>query len=152
MSIITDNLLNDTLTLVQLAKETAQIRGQTKQADLLSPVAENLQSLVSNANQTKTNSVASSSAKIEPNSELMAQGDFKTLLSVVQNNEAATSNQISNIFSAPSNDRNHIISAMAQGGMSILDISRQMGMTRDEVQMFISMTNPTQNSALGMEE
>jgi hypothetical protein len=152
MSIITDNLLSDTLTLVQLAKETAQIRGQTRQADLLTPVADNLQSLVTSSNQTKATGAASSSPKIEPNSGLLAQGDFKTLLSVVQKNENASTNQINNIFSSPSNDRNHIISAMAEGGMSVLDISRQMGMTRDEVQMFISMTNPTQNSALGTEE
>lgn len=152
MSIITDNLLNDTLTLLQLAKETAQIRGQTKQADLLTPVADDLQSLVTSANQTKSTTHVSSSPKIEANTELLGQEDFKTLLSVVQNKESSTSNQVSDIFTSPTNDRNHIISAMVQGGMSILDISRQMGMTRDEVQMFISMTNPTQSSALGMEE
>ena len=101
MSIITDNLLSDTLTLVQLAKETAQIRGQTKQADLLTPVADNLQSLVTSSNQTKATSAAASSPKVEPNSELMAQGDFKTLLSVVQKNENTTANQMSNIFSSP---------------------------------------------------
>jgi len=152
MSIITDNLLNDTLTLLQLAKETAQMRGQTIQADHLTPVADDLQSLVTSANQAKSTHLVSPSPKIEAGTELMGQEDFKTLLSVVQNKENSTSNQVSNIFSSPTNDRNHIISAMVQGGMSILDISRQMGMTRDEVQMFISMTNPTQSSALGTEE
>ncbi|MBN1536725.1 MAG: hypothetical protein JW908_08345 [Anaerolineales bacterium] len=152
MTMITDNLLNDTLTLVQLAKETAQIRGQTKQVELLAPVANDLQTLVTSANQPKPTTGASPAPKIEPSSEIMVQDDFKTLLSVVQNNSDSNSSQTNHIFSSPTNDRNNIISAMVQGGMSILDISRQMGMTRDEVQMFISMTNPAQKSASGMEE
>ncbi len=152
MTIITDNLLNDTLKLVQLAKETAQIRGQTKQADLLAPVADNLQTLATSSNQVKAGSSVSSPTKAEPSSEILAQGDFRTLLSIVQNNGNAATNPVSNIFSSSSNDRNRVISAMVDGGMSVLDISRQMGMTRDEVQMYISMTNPTQNSALGTEE
>jgi hypothetical protein len=152
MTIITDNLLNDTLKLVQLAKETAQIRGQTKQADLLTPVADNLQSLATSSNRVKTTDSVPSVSKAEPSSEIFAQGDFKTLLSVVQNGANTTANPVSHIFSSSSSDRNRVISAMVDGGMSIIDISRQMGMTRDEVQMYISITNPTQNSALGTEE
>jgi hypothetical protein len=152
MTIITDNLLNDTLKLVQLARETAQVRGQTKQADLLTPVADNLQSLATSSNQAKATNSVSSAPKAEASSEILAQGDFKTLLSLVQNKGNATSNPVSQIFSSSSNDRNRVISAMVDGGMSVLDISRQMGMTRDEVQMYISLTNPTQNSALGTEE
>ncbi len=152
MTIITDNLLSDTLTLLQLAKETAQVRGQTKQADLLTPVADNLQSLVNNSNQAKATNTVSSSSKAEPSSDILAQGDFKTLLSVIQNGANTKTNPVSNIFSSSSSDRNLIISAMVEGGTPILEISRQMGMTRDEVQMYISMTNPTQNYALGTEE
>jgi hypothetical protein len=152
MTIITDNLLNDTLKLVQLARETAQIRGQTKQADLLTPVADNLQTLATSPKQVKTTNPVPSSSKADASSEILAQGDFKTLLSIVQNNGTTASNPVNNIFSSSSNDRNRVISAMADGGMSVLDISRQMGMTRDEVQMYISLTNPTQNSALGTEE
>jgi len=152
MTIITDNLLNDTLKLVQLAKETAQIRGQTQHTEHLKPVADNLQSLVSSAAQTKASQSVSAPNQIEPSSEMMAQGDFKTLLSLIQNNNGQTANPMSQIFSSSSTDRNRIINAMAEGGMSVLDISRQMGMTRDEVQMFISLTHPKQNTALGKEE
>lgn len=152
MTIITDNLLNDTLKLVQLAKETAQLRGQTEQANHLTPVADNLQSLVSRATQTQNIQSVSAPIKAEPSSEILAQSDFKTLLSLVQNNNSQPSNPATPIFSTSSTDRNHIINAMVQGGMSILEISRQMGMTRDEVQMFISLTNPKQNIAIGTEE
>ncbi|NMC12026.1 MAG: hypothetical protein GYA34_03990 [Chloroflexi bacterium] len=152
MTIISDNLLNDTLKLLQLAKETAQLRGQTEQANHLTPVADNLQSLVSSATQTQHTQSALAPQKAEPSSEILAQSDFKTLLSLVQTNNPQPANPASQIFSASSTDRNHIITAMVQGGMSILDISRQMGMTRDEVQMFISLTNPKQNTAIGKEE
>lgn len=124
MERIQSNLLNDTLNLVQLARETARLQGSQTKAEKLSPVVNQLQTLVSNE-QTRM--------PVEP-SGIMAQTDFQALLSVPQ---AKPSNSTSPTL----NERNQVINSMALGGMNEIDIARQMGMTRDEVRMFLNL-NP----------
>ncbi len=129
MTKITPNLLNDTLNLVQLARETARLQGQNTKADRLQPVVEGLRSIVSNA-QT------SEAARPAPSGDITAQSDFQTLLKVAQNGAAGPAGLP--LSSSPL-ERNHIVSAMGAGGMSDVDIARQMGITRDEVRMVLSL-------------
>jgi hypothetical protein len=121
---IQSNLLNDTLNLVQLARETARMQGSNSKAEKLNPVVNQLQTLVTNE-QTRMPG--------EPTG-IMAQTDFQTLLAVPQ---AKTSESTSPTL----NERNQVISSLALGGMNEVDIARQMGMTRDEVRMFLNL-NP----------
>lgn len=129
MDRIQSNLLNDTLNLVQLARETARLQGSESKAEKLSPVVNQLQSLVTNE-QTRT--------PVEPTG-IMAQNDFQTLLSVPQAKTAEPT-------SPTINERNQMISSLALGGMNEVDIARQMGMTRDEVRMFLNL-NPGNTNA-----
>ncbi|MHC1782803.1 MAG: hypothetical protein AB9891_08620 [Anaerolineaceae bacterium] len=124
MDRIQSNLLNDTLNLVQLARETARMQGSQSKAEKLSPLVNQLQTLVTNE-QTRRPAEASG---------IMAQTDFKELLEVTQ----VKSNQST---SATVNERNQIISSMALGGMNDIDIARQMGMTRDEIRMFLNLNS-----------
>ncbi len=124
MDRIQSNLLNDTLNLVQLARETARLQGSESKAEKLSPVVNQLQTLVTNEQTRKP---------IEPTG-IMAQTDFQTLLTVPHTK--------SNVSTSPMfNERNQVISSMALGGMNEIDIARQMGMTRDEVRMTLNL-NP----------
>ncbi len=133
MNRINPSLLSDTLNLVQLARETALAGGKAEQARRLSPVVDDLRTLVSQSRETQ--SVKTSSA---PSTGLMAQSDFQTLLaaSAKQNTHpvAATTS-----VSTGAAERNQIVSAMSAGGMSDLDIARQMGIAREEVQLILSI-------------
>ncbi len=123
MERIQNNLLNDTLNLVQLARETARIRGSQQQAEKLSPVVSQLKTLVTQQ---------SSTASTEPTG-ILAQDDFQSLLSI---EKKTGSSQITD-----SRERNQVILAMASGGMADVDIARQMGMPRDEVRMVVNLAN-----------
>lgn len=137
MEKIQSNLLNDTLNLVQLARETARTQGSQTKAEKLNPVINQLQTLVTNE-QTRR--------PAEPTG-IMAQSDFQALLSIPK-----AQSEIQTLLSVPKanpsqsigtglNERNQVISSMALGGMNEIDIARQMGMTRDEVRMFLNL-NP----------
>jgi len=137
MSKVTPILLNDTLNLIQLARETALAGGKAEQAKRLTPVVNEMRNLVATARDPQAAAPAASnhaaSPVAPPPSGLMGQNDFRALL-------AASAKPASAGFSAPvAAERNQVVSAMAQGGMSELDIARQMGMTRDEVQMILSI-------------
>ncbi|KPL71418.1 hypothetical protein ADN00_17150 [Ornatilinea apprima] len=125
MTKITSGLLNDTLNLIQLARETALRSGRQAQASRFAPVEQNLQKAVTTARE---NRVAAPSQ-----SGMMGQKDFKTLLNLSQNggSHQASSMQIG--------ERNQMVRAMASGGMSDLDIARQLGMTRQEVRLVVSV-------------
>lgn len=124
MDRIQSNLLNDTLNLVQLARETARLNGSQAKAEKLSPVISQLQTMVT-TEQTKNPTEVSG---------IMAQSDFQELLELpTANKNVSTSNNVT--------ERNQVISSMALGGMNEIDIARQMGMTRDEVRMFLNL-NP----------
>jgi hypothetical protein len=123
---ISPDLLTDTLSLIQLARETALARGQQAQAERLNPVAENLQSLVGAARQPQPAAPTSNAGGV------MGQSDFKALLAAAQTPAAAPS---------PSSaaERNQIISALSAGGMGEIDIARQLGLARDEVRLVLNL-------------
>lgn len=125
MSNTIPGLLSDTLSLVTLARETALVLGKENQAKKLTPVVEELRTVVSTA---KNPSISS-----EP-SGIMAQSDFQTLLNAAQK----TTPSERNIPSLGISERNMIVKAMAEGSMPDVDIARQLGMTRDEVNLVLN--------------
>jgi hypothetical protein len=130
---ITPDLLNDTLSLVQIARETALARGSQDQAERLKPVVDGLRSAVQTS-QDQNNA--------KPVSKVMAQDDFQTLL-------AATSSQPANpIRDMSALERTQVVTAMQGGGMSDAEIARQVGMTREEVRMILSLN---QSAGMGLE-
>jgi hypothetical protein len=124
MTRIDSGLLTDTLNLVQLARETAMARGKQAQAQRLSPVVDELKTLVTTRRET---------APVAPTG-MMAQNDFKALLEAAAQKPAAAQAPASTGVS----DRNRMILAMASAQMRDLDIARQFGMTTDEVKLVIS--------------
>jgi actin-related protein len=150
-----NNLLADTLSLIQLARETARQRGNKAQADRLGPVADNLHTAVTNEqSRVKSTTTVNKPSALEQSSQIvqerqngpaaslgiMGQSDFRTLLQASQQSSSNSSSSLSS-----SMERNQIISAMSSGGMSEVDIARQMGMTRDEVRMVINLNNMSTN-------
>ena len=129
MDKISPTLLNDTLKLVQLARETAKLKGSQQQAEKLEPVVEKLQTLV---NKDKT-------AKPPAPVGILGQSDFQAMLNVTRSKPAAQTSPTQSISSVE--DRNRMVGAMTSGGMNDVDIARQLGMTRDEVRMVINMSN-----------
>jgi hypothetical protein len=123
MEKIQNNLLSDTYNLVQLARETARIRGSQQQAEKLSPVVDQLKNLVTQQREAVT---------VKP-SGILAQDDFQSLMAVKKN---SSSNSLTD-----AKERNQAITAMASGGMKDVDISRQLGMPRDEIRMVINLAN-----------
>jgi hypothetical protein len=121
MNRIDAGLLTDTLNLVQLARETAMAKGKQAQAQRLSPVVDELKTLVT----TKREATATTPTG------MMAQNDFKTLLEAAANKPAA--DQVSG-----AGDRNRMILAMASANMRDIDIARQFSMTTDEVKLVIN--------------
>jgi hypothetical protein len=125
-------MLNDTLNLIQLARETAKIQGQKAQAERLTPVVDNLRSIVSEARETKPAAP----------SGVLAQDDFRTLLNTVQTRPNPTQS-VGATSTSSFTDRTQMVMMMSAGGMSELDIARQMGMTRDEIQLITSINRRT---------
>jgi DNA-binding NarL/FixJ family response regulator len=123
MNTINSNLLSDTLNLVQLARETARLKGNSNKAERLEPVVQQLQSIVSGEKSSKPTSQG-----------VMGQSDFQTLLSVAQDRQNYQPKE--NL-----DDRRRMVGALAGGGMNDVEIARQMGMTRDEVRMIINLGN-----------
>lgn len=139
-------LLSDTYHLVQLARESALAQGKQTQASKLSPVVDNLKTLVNGSGQTAQSASTSTTApvqKAESNtaaasakpSGMMAQSDFQTLLnaakSVPSGGRATASNNIT--------ERNQMVRSMASSNMMDVDIARRMGMTREEVRLILSV-------------
>lgn len=133
MTRISSVLLDDTLTLIQLARETARIQGQPAQAEKLNPLVDNLKTLASEAKEVKPR------PSVPPSSGVLAQDDFKTLLAAVQKSQASSPATPAPLRPSGPSERSHIVSAMALGGMSSLDIARQMGMTLDEVNTILAL-------------
>jgi len=123
MERVQNNLLSDTLNLMQLARETARIKGSQQQAEKLTPVVSQLKTLVSQQHET---------VAAQP-SGILAQDDFQDLLSVEKKTGSDSL--------ADARDRNQVILSMASGGMNDVDIARQMGMPRDEVRMVVNLAN-----------
>ncbi len=119
-------LLNDTLNLVSLARETALMMGKENQANKLTPVVEELRTVVTSSQNQ--------SAPSQPYG-MMMQNDFQTLLNAAQ--KTAPSQRT--IPTLDIGERNMIVKAMASGNMQDVDIARQLGMTRDEVSLVLNV-------------
>ncbi|MBK7455137.1 MAG: hypothetical protein IPJ46_15870 [Anaerolineales bacterium] len=119
--------LEDSLYVLQLARETALAQNRQAQAKRMMPVVDEMRSLVTNPAQT---------ASIPPSSGVMGQSDFKTLLNVTQSrvNQAPTVDSTAAVM-----DRNRLIGAMSEANMSDVDIARQFSITREEVQLVLNV-------------
>jgi hypothetical protein len=128
MSNIPKVSLEDTLYLIQLARETALANGKQEQASRLTPVAEEMRKVVTVSRQAPTSAP----------SGLLGQSDFQKLLEVSQTKSTPAPTAVTSSTVA---DRTHIVGAMASSGMSELEIARQLGMPRDEVKLVLNLQN-----------
>jgi hypothetical protein len=127
--------LEDSLYVLQLARETALAQNRQAQAKRMMPVVEEMRTLVTNLPQ---------STATPPSTGVMGQSDFKTLLGVSQ----ARVNQPQNVDStAAVIERNLLIGAMAEANMSDVDIARQFSTTREEVQLVLNTQKKNKTSA-----
>lgn len=117
--------LEDSLYVLQLARETALAQNRQTQAKRMGPLVEEMRGLVTNPPQTTT----------PPSTGVMGQTDFKTLLNISQ--EKATQTQSVDSISSVL-ERNRLIGAMSEANMSDVDIARQFSMSREEVQLVLS--------------
>ena len=117
--------LEDSLYVLQLARETALAQNRQTQAKRMGPLVEEMRGLVVNPPQTTT----------PPSTGVMGQTDFKTLLNISQ--EKATQTQSVDSVSSVL-ERNRLIGAMSEANMSDVDIARQFSMSREEVQLVLS--------------
>ena len=132
-------LLNDTLNIVQLARQAALARGKKDQAEKLSSVVNGLHQVLEGSQNTAKQASAQPKPTLPAVSSLLAQEDFRTLLGAVQREPSKPVVESELQGSPQRGERNQIAIAMAAGGMSELDIARQLGMTRDEVHIIVSL-------------
>jgi hypothetical protein len=127
MTSITPTLLNDTLSLIQLARETARNQGKEAQVERLSPLVDGLRNAVSEARDVKSSAT------------MLNQDGFKTLLNAVDAPAPKSpSASASGMVSSPA-ERSQMVWMMAEGGMKDIDIARHLGITRDDVQLVLSL-------------
>jgi len=117
--------LEDSLYVLQLARETALAQNRQNQAKRMTPLVEEMRGLVANPPQTTT----------PPSTGVMGQTDFKTLLNISQerSSQAQSADSITSVL-----ERNCLIGAMSEANMSDVDIARQFSMSREEVQLVLS--------------
>jgi hypothetical protein len=127
MSNVSPTLLNDTLQLVQLAREVALSKGAQAQADRLSPVVKDLRTLVNKTQETQSPAAPTG---------ILAQSDFQSLLQVAQKKNATSVAY----QGQSSTEKSQMVQAMAAGNMSEVEIARQLGMTREEVRLVLSLS------------
>lgn len=121
--------LEDSLYVIQLARETALAQNRQTQAKRMAPLVEEMRGLVANPPQAAAGSPT-------PATGVMGQSDFQTLLNVSQ----AKIHQSQTVESTASVlERNRLIGAMAEANMSDVDIARQFSMTREEVQLALEV-------------
>ncbi len=121
--------IDDTLSLIQLFRETALAKGREAQAQKLSPVMEEMQQLAATAKKDQST--------VPPSKGMLEQTDFKKMLEVTQGkpqNDPASSSSPESAL-----ERNRLIQAMAGADMSEVEIARQFGMSRDEVRLVLSI-------------
>ncbi len=125
--------LEDSLYVLQLARETALAKNRQAQANRMKPVVEEMRGLVANSYQTQT---------ATPSTGVMGQSDFKALLNVAQSraNQPSSVNSTSSVM-----ERNRLIGAMSEAKMSDVDIARQFSMGREEVQLILSAQQKTRS-------
>jgi len=118
--------LEDSLYVLQLARETALAQNRQTQAKRMGPLVDEMRGLVANPPQTTT----------PPSTGVMGQTDFKTLLGISQAKASQTQSVVESTSSAL--ERNRLIGAMSEANMSDVDIARQFSMSREEVQLVLS--------------
>jgi hypothetical protein len=118
--------LEDSLYVLQLARETALAKNRQAQANRMNPVVEQIHGLVANSYQAQPST---------PSSGLIGQSDFKALLDVARSrtSQAAPVDSVSSAM-----ERNRLIGAMSEANMSDVDIARQFSISREEVQLILS--------------
>ncbi len=118
--------LEDSLYVLQLAREAALAKNRQAQVNRMNPVVEEMRGLVANSYQTPS---------ATPSNGVMGQSDFKALLNVAQSrpSQPAAINATQSVM-----ERNRMIGAMAQANMSDVEIARQFSMSREEVQLILS--------------
>ncbi len=126
MSSIPKISLEDSLYVLQLARETALAQNRATQAQRMQPVVEQMRKIVTSAPAAST----------PPASGVMGQTDFKTLLNVSQARLTQTPTGES---TSAALERNRLIGAMAEANMSEVDIARQFNMSREEVQLVLNV-------------
>lgn len=120
--------LEDSLYVLQLARETALAQNRQAQASRMLPVVDEMRTLVTNTQQ---------STSTPPSAGTMGQADFQTLLNI---NQARINNQPQNVDSVASVlERNRLIGAMAEANMTDVEIARQFSMAREEVQLVLNI-------------
>lgn len=118
--------LEDSLYVLQLAREAALAKNRQAQANRMQPLVEEMRGLVANSYQPQTST---------PTGGVMGQSDFKALLDIAssRSGQAASLDSVSSAM-----ERNRLIGAMSEANMSELDIARQFSMSREEVQLILS--------------
>lgn len=124
--------LEDSLYVLQLARETALAQNRQAQANRMMPVVEEMRGLVTSVSQSQT----------PPSSGVMGQSDFKALLGVAQ---SRVSQPLTVDSTASVMERNRLIGAMAEANMSEVDIARQFSMSREEVHLILNVQPKNRN-------
>ena len=126
--------LEDSLYVLQLARETALAKNRQAQANRMNPVVEEMRGLVANSYQAQPTPT--------PSAGVMGQSDFKTLLDAAKSrpNQPSALESTSSVI-----ERNRLIGAMSEANMSDIDIARQFSMSRDEVQLILNVQQKTRN-------
>ena len=119
--------LEDTLTLIQMMRETALSQGLQAQASRLTPIESEMRDLVSSSRQSQPGPA--------PASGILGQSDFQKLLELTQSRSATAA---PGTTANAALERNRMIQAMSAANMSDLDIARQFGVTREEVRLVLN--------------
>jgi hypothetical protein len=119
--------LEDSLYVLQLAREAALAKNRQAQANRMDPVVEEMRGLVANSRQSQASA---------PAGGMMGQSDFQALLDVAKSRHGQATS-VDSVASAM--ERNRLIGAMSEADMSELDIARQFSMSREEVQLILSV-------------
>ena len=119
--------LEDSLYVLQLARETALAQNRHAQAKRMMPVVEEMRGLVTSGYQQPQ--------KTSPSAGVMGQPDFKALLNVAQSrtNPAPAAESTTSVL-----ERNRLIGAMSEAKMTEIDIARQFSMSREEIHLILS--------------
>jgi hypothetical protein len=125
--------LEDSLYVLQLAREAALAKNRQAQANRMNPVVEEMSGLVTSTYQSQNSA---------PSAGMMGQSDFKALLDVARSH---TSQSASENAASSAMERNRLIGAMSEANMSDVDIARQFSMSREEVQLILSAQQKARN-------
>ncbi len=125
--------LEDSLYVLQLAREAALAKNRQAQANRMNPVVEEMRGLVANTYQSQTSA---------PSAGVMGQSDFKALLDVAKSRTGQPAS-VDSVSSAM--ERNRLIGAMSEANMSDVDIARQFSMSREEVQLILTAQQKARN-------